>query len=60
MGYGDTVGLVRGLASRGVRPAVMAVEVFSDALVARGVEIAAQVSADSAREVLASAATHRM
>ena len=59
-GYGDTVGMVRGLTKRGVTPAVMAVEVISDELVARGVDIAAQVSADAAREVLASAATHRM
>ena len=55
-GYGDTVGLVRGLTKRGVTPAVMAVEVISDELVARGVDIAAQVSADAARELLASAA----
>jgi sugar phosphate isomerase/epimerase len=59
-GYGDTVGLVRGLAKRGVTPAVMAVEVISDELIGRGVDIAARVSADAAREVLASAATHRM
>ena len=59
-GYGDTVGLVRGLTKHGVTPAVMAVEVISDELVARGVDIAAQVSADAAREVLASAATHRL
>ena len=38
------------------QPAVMAVEVISDELVARGVDIAAQVSADAARELLASAA----
>ena len=31
-----------------------------DELVARGVDVAAQVSADAAREVLASAATHRL
>ena len=55
-GYGDTGGLVRGLTKRGVTPAVMAVEVISDELVARGVDIAAQVSADAARELLASAA----
>ena len=59
-GHGDTLGLVRGLAKRGVTPTVMAVEVISDELVARGVDIAAQVSADAAREVLASAATHRI
>jgi sugar phosphate isomerase/epimerase len=56
-GYGDTVGLVRALAAHGVTPAVMAVEVISDELVARGVDVAAQVSADAARAVLASAAT---
>ena len=33
-------------------PAVMAVEVISDELVARGVDVAAQVTADAAREVL--------
>ena len=44
------------LIEHGVTPAVMAVEVISDELVARGVDIAAQVSADAAREVLASVA----
>jgi hypothetical protein len=34
----------------------MAVEVISDELVARGVDVAAQVTADAAREVLARAA----
>ena len=46
--------------THGVTPAVMAVEVISDELVARGVDVAAQVTADAAREVLASAATHRL
>jgi sugar phosphate isomerase/epimerase len=55
-GSGDTVGLVRALAAHGVDPAVMAVEVISDELVARGVEVAAQVNADAAREVLVAAA----
>ena len=55
-GYGDTVGLVRALAAHGVTPAVMAVEVISDELVARGVDVAAQVTADAAREVLSSVA----
>src|SRR3954447_5029000 len=55
-GYGDSVGLVRALAAHGVTPAVMAVEVISDELVARGVDVAAQVTADAAREVLAGAA----
>jgi sugar phosphate isomerase/epimerase len=56
-GYGDTVGLVRALAAHGVTPTIMAVEVISDELVARGVDVAAQVSADAARDVLARAAT---
>ena len=59
-GYGDTVGMVRALTDHGVAPAVMTVEVISDELVARGVDVAAQVTADAAREVLASAATHRI
>jgi sugar phosphate isomerase/epimerase len=56
-GYGDTVGMVRALTEYGVTPAVMTVEVISDELVARGVDVAAQVTADAAREVLTSAAT---
>jgi sugar phosphate isomerase/epimerase len=56
-GYGDTLGLVRALTAHGVTPAVMAVEVISDELVARGVDVAAQVTADAARDVLAHAAT---
>ena len=43
-------------ASKGVRPAVLAVEVISDELVARGVERAARTVADAARTVLAEAA----
>lgn len=43
---------MRALAAHGVTPAVMAVEVISDELVARGVDVAAQVTADAAREVL--------
>ena len=54
-GYGDIVGMVRALAEHGVTPAVMAVEVISDELVACGVEVAAKVSAHAAREVLAAA-----
>ena len=56
-GYGDTIGLLHALAAHGVDPRVMAVEVISDELVARGVDVAAQVNADAAREVLARAAT---
>jgi sugar phosphate isomerase/epimerase len=55
-GYGDTLGMVRALLAHGVAPAVMAVEVISHELVARGVDVAARVSADAARKVLAAAA----
>jgi sugar phosphate isomerase/epimerase len=54
-GHGDAVGLVRALIAHGVTPAVLAVEVISDELVARGVDVAARVAADAAREVLARA-----
>jgi sugar phosphate isomerase/epimerase len=54
-GYGDTAGMVRALAEHGVTPAIVTVEVISDELVARGADIAARVTADAAREVLASA-----
>jgi sugar phosphate isomerase/epimerase len=54
-GHGDTVGMVRALAEHGVTPAVVTAEVISDELVACGVDIAAQMTANAAREVLASA-----
>lgn len=54
-GHGDAAGLVRALRERGVRPALMAVEVISDELVARGVDVAAGTVADAARAVLADA-----
>jgi sugar phosphate isomerase/epimerase len=56
-GHGDTVGLLRALAAHGVAPAVMAVEVISDALVASGVDVAARLTAAAARQVLATAAS---
>lgn len=55
-GWGDAVGVVRALWAKGVRPAVIAVEVISDELVAGGVEKAAHTAADAARTVLAQAA----
>ncbi len=58
-GYGDTIGMVRALTDHGIAPTVMTVEVISDELVARGVDVAAHVTADAAREVLAAAPTHR-
>jgi sugar phosphate isomerase/epimerase len=56
-GHGDAVGLVRALDQHGVRPRVVAVEVISDDLVARGVDIAAHTAHDTARAVLRAAAT---
>ena len=37
---------------KGVRPRIVAVEVISDDLVSRGVDVAAHTCADAAREVL--------
>jgi sugar phosphate isomerase/epimerase len=56
-GYGDAVGVVRALRDKGVRPCVVTVEVISDELVARGVDVAARTAADAARDVLARAAS---
>ena len=58
-GYGGTVELVRALDTHGVTPWVTAVEVISDELVARGASLAAQISADAARAVLAEASGGR-
>ena len=55
-GHGDAVGLVRALDRHGVRPRFVAVEVISDELVARGVEVAAQTVYDAAASVLTRAA----
>jgi sugar phosphate isomerase/epimerase len=55
-GHGDAVGLVRALHDHGVAPAVVAVEVISDALVARGVEHAAFTVHTAAVDVLQAAA----
>jgi len=54
-GWGDAVGLVRALRAKGVRTAVLAVEVISDELVGGGVERAARITSDAARTVLAQA-----
>ncbi|WP_214370556.1 sugar phosphate isomerase/epimerase family protein [Pseudonocardia sp. H11422] len=56
-GHGDTVGLVRALRDKGVRPRVVAVEVISDDLVSRGIDVAARTNADATREVLRSCLT---
>ena len=54
-GSGDTVGLVRTLVRHGIQPRVVTVEVISDALVAAGVDNAANVVASAARAVLTDA-----
>jgi sugar phosphate isomerase/epimerase len=51
-GHGDAVGLVRALLARNVRPQLVAVEVISDELVAKGVDHAARTVAAAARTVL--------
>ena len=55
-GYGDAVGVVRALRDKGVQPRVVTAEVISDDLVSRGIDSAAQITADAAREVLTAAA----
>lgn len=54
-GFGDTVGFVKMLKEKGVEPAVMGVEVISDAILATGVEAAAKANYDATRAVLAQA-----
>jgi sugar phosphate isomerase/epimerase len=55
-GFADPVGLLRALHEHGVEPRVVTVEVISDELVARGVDTAATVLGEAAREVLGRAA----
>ena len=55
-GYGDAVGLVRALHAHGVAPAVVGVEVISDALVAEGIDHAARTVHTAAVQVLTAAA----
>ncbi|HEY4627375.1 MAG TPA: sugar phosphate isomerase/epimerase [Blastococcus sp.] len=54
-GCADAAGVIRALAAHGVRPRIVAVEVISRDLVARGVDVAARTAADAAREVLRAA-----
>ena len=54
-GFGDTVGFVKMLKEKRVEPAVMGVEVISDAILATGVEAAAKANYDATRTVLAQA-----
>lgn len=52
-GYGDVAGMLQALAAKGVEPAVVTVEVISDDLVARGLDVAARTSYAAARQALA-------
>ena len=58
-GYGDAVGVVRALRDKGAQPRVVTAEVISDELVSRGVDTAAQITADAACDVLTAAARRR-
>jgi sugar phosphate isomerase/epimerase len=54
-GFGDVLGMVKALAAKGVAPRVIALEVISNDLVDRGLDIAAAASYAAARELLARA-----
>ena len=51
-GFGDTVGFVKMLREKGVRPAVMGVEVISDEILSGGVDAAAKANYDATAKVL--------
>ena len=51
-GYGDTAGFVKLMRAKGVRPAVVGVEVISDEILSRGVAQAAKNNYEAARAVL--------
>ena len=51
-GYGDTAGFVKLIRDKGVRPAVVGVEVISDEILSRGVAQAAKDNYEAARAVL--------
>ena len=51
-GYGNTAGFVKLIRDKGVRPAVVGVEVISDEILSRGVAQAAKDNYDAARAVL--------
>ena len=51
-GCGDVVGMVGALRAKGVQPRVTAVEVISDELIARGLDVAAQTVMAAALDVL--------
>ena len=51
-GFGDTAGFVRMIKEKGIRPAVVGVEVISDEMLSKGVPEAAKENYDAARDVL--------
>ena len=51
-GYGNTAGFVKLIRNKGVRPAVVGVEVISDEILSRGVAQAAKDNYEAARAVL--------
>ncbi|HEY9379376.1 MAG TPA: hypothetical protein VIQ02_20040, partial [Jiangellaceae bacterium] len=52
-GYGDVFGMVRALAAKRVDPKVVTLEVISNDLLGRGLDVAAATSYSAARELLA-------
>jgi sugar phosphate isomerase/epimerase len=54
-GYGDVAGMVEALVAKKIAPEVVAVEVISEELIARGVDAAARITYDAARAVLGGA-----
>jgi sugar phosphate isomerase/epimerase len=52
-GYGDVAGMLQALEAKGVDPAVVTLEVISDDLVGRGLDVAASTTYRAARELLA-------
>ncbi len=54
-GFGDVLGMVKALAARDVAPRVITLEVISNDLVGRGLDVAAAASYSAARELLAQA-----
>lgn len=51
-GFGDTAGFVRMLCEKGVKPAVMGVEVISDEILSAGVDAAAKANYEATAKVL--------
>jgi sugar phosphate isomerase/epimerase len=56
-GFGDVLGMLDALLAADIAPQVVAVEVISDDLVARGPDVAAATAYEAAREVLGKVAS---